>query len=620
MFDMSSIQSDIDSTQSGTVMPGRRTPPCKNYDGYFSDDEIIRELARQRVKIADRRNKTLFLRRISSVARRAKKESEEAAWICSIFPPRRLWHKYRGESQNRKGRSASDVNLDAILTAVRRNRRRSPKFAWVARLDEEICAIREAALGRDRTVKPPTVIAVEKNLKKREYRPLAVFGLRDKIIDVLTARYFRNSLDRYFHSSCLAFRASTKEQPSPTIHDALAAILKVRESTSDTLYVAECDIRSFFDCVSHAAAKNALLKLIDEAARDSGSPFTADTRAIAAFDAYLAAYSFEENVKSQETVLRQRHGAGASYPWPRGELNRLYQLDELPRIGVPQGGALSCFIANAMLHLADKRLEALKCLVGSFTYMRYCDDMIIIAKDRPSCEAAFAVYTKTLEDLRLPAHNPAPLKPYIGTDRKDFWNAKSKACYAWTAPNESGNAYPWIQFLGYQIRYDGLVRIRPKSLKKHKRKILNAVNDVLKLLDTPDRLQITTRQVQFRLKQQLVSFSVGRRAINEVRAIPAPMCWAYGFRGLQGKKIVEKDLRMLDRYRERQLGRVKKRLRILHAMIESDNQRFASRPQKAKGPKIRGPKYDGCPLSYFGQFSSRVVEHHSDRSGSAADE
>ena len=39
------------------------------------------------------------------------------------------------------------------------------------------------------------------------YRPLALFGLEDKLLDVLTARYLRDSFDPWLEDSSLSFRA-----------------------------------------------------------------------------------------------------------------------------------------------------------------------------------------------------------------------------------------------------------------------------------------------------------------------------------------------------------------------------------------------------------------------------
>src|SRR5205085_4021107 len=95
---------------------------------------------------------------------------------------------------------------------------------------------------------------------------------------------------------------------------------------------------------------------------------------------------------------------------------------------------------------------------GKLLYLRYCDDMILISPDRAVCVAAFAAYRRALERLLLPAHPPESVLKYS----RAFWEGKSKHPYRW-----SQSGAPWVQFVGYQVRYDGVVRIRQKSIRKH---------------------------------------------------------------------------------------------------------------------------------------------------------
>jgi hypothetical protein len=105
-------------------------------------------------------------------------------------------------------------------------------------------------------------------------------------------------------------------------------------------------------------------------------------------------------------TLRKKH-PGAACKWPEQNLKKLHASSDLSQIGVPQGGALSCFIANVVLHQADKALDRLRRRYAiKFTYLRYCDDMILVSKTKDECKAAFDAYARAARKLLLPIHGP----------------------------------------------------------------------------------------------------------------------------------------------------------------------------------------------------------------------
>jgi hypothetical protein len=238
-----------------------------DFESCFSEEMIIRELCRLRAKKAKKRNDELFLDRIA-VWQSFKHEPRSAgngSW--DIFPPRRLWHQYRPRPKARVNASAFDLNVESVFMAAMDLRERTPTAPWVQRLNAKVNELQARVFQpQDFSFRPPRVIAIEKNRGVHEYRPLALFCPEDRIIDSLVARYLRRVLDRVLSPCCLAFRpGSTRGQP-PTIHDALEAILEINARNRDSgLYVAECDIRAFFDSVSHGAALAALDEAVSEA-------------------------------------------------------------------------------------------------------------------------------------------------------------------------------------------------------------------------------------------------------------------------------------------------------------------------------------------------------------------
>jgi hypothetical protein len=566
----------------------------------FSVESVLLQLCKERAKLARRRNDIQFLHRIDRNQPSLPRMSGPDGEIHRMFPARREWHRFR--PGKREGKSSYELNTEALYKAGRRLRVTNPEAPWVQALNERIANIRRRVLGSEAfNFESPKVLPLEKEKGSHKFRPLAIFPLDDKIIDSLTARYLRRLLDHALLPSCLAFRCGQGSKKPPTTHDALKKIIDLnRRHLKSRLFVAECDIKSFYDCVSHAVAREALEDLVRDAVRKMPG-LELHVRAKEIYESYLRSYSFHRNVKSRQLSLLGWRDKKGEFKWPSADLLDFHGTGEPDNVGVPQGGAISCFIANAVLHAADKKLEQLKRKEAmSFSYMRYCDDMILLAKDIDTCTRVFDTYRAVLKSRLLPAHPPASLAKY---DRS-FWDGKSKAPYGWDKKGESDNV-PWIQFVGYQIRFDNLVRIRPSSIRKHRSKIIATTDKLLKILNPGFQrsgglpsfapgLRRCNQQIVHRIRQKLISMSVGRVRLGQPFRGPMPMCWAMGVRGLLGRRIVWAQLKALDLHRERQVRRVIKRLKLRKA-----------RRAKDSVAKDVLPFY-GAPFSYYGQFAQRA--------------
>jgi hypothetical protein len=467
----------------------------------------------------------------------------------------------------------------------------------VPKLESVVKRIRDRALfDKAFTFGPPTILHEEKEKGSNVFRPLSVFQLEDKIIERQVACYLRRTLDYIFRPCCLAFRCGQNRVPPPTIHDALEQIASFRaKAGSGTVFVAECDMRGFFDCVPHKLAQKSVAALIRE--HNATGAQRVDRRAWTLFKAYLRAYSFENNVKLGAEVQLQLRRPGAYFKWPTDELSALH--GNLEDIGVPQGGAISCLIANAALHTIDKRLERIAAKnPGKLLYLRYCDDMILLAANQDLCDRALQTYCKQVKSRGLLIH---PCED-VELGKKSFYSGKSHNPYPWGSLRTE---VPWIQFVGYQVRHDGLVRVRLKSLKKQRKRMTEVADEVLAVLNpgrkrrgeitpTSSTIRRTAQQIRHRLRQRLISISVGRRKLGHDLSNVMPMCWCNGFRGLKGRNIVQSSLKVLDRHRERQIARVNRRLARL------------ALPKSIASSDIEALRYYGMPFSYWGQFNSKT--------------
>jgi hypothetical protein len=398
------------------------------FETYFSEEEIIKVLCYIRLNAARKRHKRHLLYNISQ-NRKVKpkdldaledKDFEDLKALYSIMPPRRLWRRKR--IKNRKYQSSFVVDKIALQRLINgRHKSDTIKGDWVDKLDKFILDVQKKALqGENYIFETPKVFPVKKNQYKKdkdEYRAIVKYpSLIDQIVDKLCARYLREALDSSFLDCSFAFRGRNKANHIPNQHDAVQELINFRISHDrGQLYVAECDIQKFFDCVNHEIA----ISCLDEAAKRIG--LSIDPRARNIFLAFLNSYSFQGTVRSQ-SYLNDR------IPWC-DDLRHLYSNLEQEKVGIPQGGAISCLIVNLILDSADRSVIN-ESNQESLLYIRYCDDIIIVHESYKACYDAFKRYETALGELKLVPHPPKTAENY----NKKFWENKSKTSVFMVTP------------------------------------------------------------------------------------------------------------------------------------------------------------------------------------------
>ena len=212
-------------------------------------------------------------------------------------------------------------------------------------------------------------------------------------------------------------------------------------------------------------------------------------------------------------------------------------------------------------------------------------------------DGLFAQYLKTLAELHLPVHEPQVVPDYRDVaSRRKYWEIKSKQTFRWGDPTEGG--IPWIGFLGLEFNHSGLIRPRLKSFHKHREKLIRETSRMLSSLgllagQTPARnVQSSYYRILAQMRFRLIAIGVGRVRIGPGKSRIRPRCWASAFADLRDRPAVKHWIRKLDRERERQFSRIRRRLQKLH---------FATQPAR-KLKKVRIPRRIGRPFSYFAQF------------------
>jgi retron-type reverse transcriptase len=574
---------------------------------YFTDSYIIKLLCQYRAEIAKKRHDQQFLYNISTSAPEPTSgEKKEDSLICSLMPPRKQWIR-PSYDERKKHQNILQGNAWAIEKTIIQ-KRKSIKFQqepWLIQLNQFIEDIRYSALqDKNFKIESPRISLVKKEPKSNnhEYRPIASYKLKHRIIIGQCAKYLIDIFDKYFLDYSYAFRKNKLNH-----HQAIKDLIEYKASYDDqSLWVAECDIKGFFDCVHHDQARLAFNKA-QERLEIHGQ--VVDNRAIEIFELYLQSYSFTKVAIPDAVEWFQKNDEQGHLKKIDKDLKQFWDNPLNEFIGIPQGGAISCIIANLMLDNADRQILNHEIEKKHLFYARYCDDMIVVHPDKESCENSFNRYQEALKLLKLPIHEPQEVIQY---DR-EYWRGKSKSKlpYYWANKQENG-AVPWIAFVGYQVRYDGLIRIRPSSIEKELKKQVEEANQVLKIVNSKNNsssvegqntnsntsnntpVRKSKHQIRYRLHKRLISMSVGRVSINSLNTKKSGFCWSNGFQVLKGYPcIVKSQLRQLDRGREKQLRRVTKHIENLDTLSDSKQSK-------------KDTNYYGKPFSYDGQFKSTI--------------
>ncbi|MDI7218761.1 reverse transcriptase domain-containing protein [Leptospira santarosai] len=565
------------------------------FEEYFSDLSIIKSLIGYRLKIAKKRHDDHFYDRIVQSEKLKSRESE--LQLCKIFPPRNHW--LRPSLKKRKNPKKGDLNYESLLFTINRFRGQSLERQplWVFELNKLIAEIRSKALYSSITELPsPKLIPISKNKKDGEfdlYRPISfVEDLTSRIVMDLTARYLLDQFDTLFKKSSFAFRRSKiYHNRIPTHHDCIREIKRFKEEKK-SIYVSECDIKSFFDSISHEEIRKAYAAIKTELFNLNGIRIFG--RADNFVEAFLNSYSIDYAIGQSEEYFKTE-GIKGKLSFPKDELlNTFYSdnPDALKNIGVSQGTSFSILFANIILHDNDRRMEEKFQDPNDFLYMRYCDDMIILSTNKKKANSAYEEYIELLKEKKLLHHIEKPLLPYSNSlSKRDFWDRKSKKGYLW---NE--NSYPWIAFVGYQIRYDDFVRIRLSSIKNELKKqeefVQSLIRKINKGVKEGNRFRIfkSHKSIYNRATNRMGASAVGRISLLR-NQIDSSISWINGFRGiLKDKKVFRNNLKELDRNRNRQLELLDKKLLSL----------LLNHPiKRKKSKKFTKLTYLGRPFSYY---------------------
>ncbi|OOV27779.1 hypothetical protein BXU11_10035 [Flavobacterium sp. LM5] len=540
-----------------------------------------------------------------------KKNNPEFEILQSIFPSRRNWVKLN--EKERKIHNDSIKRTSARLYKTykfykKKNIAPTESEVWYLNLlkfTKDI--IKSFNDSENYEMQSPKIFGILKKtgVKETEYRPIAIYELKDRIISSQTAKYLTDFFDSYFFDCSFAFR-STKGEKKYTHHKSIEEIINFRNQ-NNPIWVAECDIQKFFDAVNQTHINTVFEEHIELISKQQGKVI--DEKAKKIFKTFLKSFAFNKDVfpknKEKNWWGENNLKENGYFKWIEKNLTEEYGVDYLDkRIGVPQGNAISCFISNLLLHNVDSKV--LDVDKGIF-YVRFCDDMILMHTDKDVCKKALEIYKSELRENYLSFHKPTECLNYLEKENcKKFWKSKSKEPYLWDNPKEKTNAVPWLSFVGYQIKYNQDIRIRKQSIEKEKRKQVKEVQNILDAIGhRENRLNETSRkskkQIVFSLQQRLHSMSIGRIKLHNYKETKQGLCWTNGFEKIKANKTknISKQLKELDSFREKQIWRLNKELEKLDK--PSTNSNF---------PDDEDEIFYGSPFSYYNylnDFDNTIV-------------
>lgn len=577
------------------------------FEQYFSLYEIAKTLSALRVRVASSRHQyQMYWSRLLLVDEDGNElfpATEMPSEFDELLPPRRAWH--RGRKELRKKLSGSRIAALSILRTIT-GAEKSGTLAsskWGLKLSsfyESVCSI--VSHGEFCFSSPiiqlvrkggGRVKTMEEGKKREAYRCISKFDkLEDRVILGKTATYLRDIFDSEFLDCCYAFRRNGRKF---SFKKAVENLIAYRQRFAEKpLYVADCDVQKFFDVINHQVIRNAYESFVQRLG--DGCP---DARAGKILDAYLDAYSFPRNLEecSDLDVVAKRDYVEKV---PNEVLLSLYpgcDLSEL-RLGVPQGGALSPLLANMVMDAVDRAV--LSGADEDLFYARFCDDMIIVHPSRRKCEEALDRYLNAMRLLKLPIHKLCKKPRYSSS----YFTEKSKGPVAWKRTSAGLLGTNWVNFLGHQIRYDGVVRVRKETVKKHQERLLIEKEVLLRNLKKAKgqyRHGKDWKDLFKAFQLRIAAMGVGR--VDQIAKPRSSRCWLSVFRkNIESSSPAMSQMKNIDRTRSGIIANVKDIMKsawrnVFHGIsLEREND-SANNARMKKG-------YLGAPFSYYGSLKS----------------
>ncbi len=581
---------------------------------YVTREAVLKLLIHYRCKEAEKVQRFLVVDNLAVKGGEEDEATKRDEELCRLFPPRRHWVHI--DFEKRKNLSQLDKNEKNLLYTVLREEKNDGEHAeWYKLLTERVDGIIKAALTSERLFSRPMVSVIEKKRNEKdktiECRPICQFKtLDERIYASLFNRVFTHLFEDLFYENSYAFRVPKKGDPQMLHLNAVRRIKEFRKNHEGTLWVAECDMKKFYDTLDHDVIKKRFNQML-RWRKQQGEITIEEMRLLRrVIFSYLNCFCFcrdvyRYNKKPNHPIWRHiRNGAKykKSIKWVADDIEKVRCSGKWPyrtkhhersELGVPQGGALSGIIANVVMHFTDIKLRKFWEGHDDFLYIRFCDDMIMMGVNKEDVADGFNCYGKSIEADHLYMHQG---EAFSGKKMKAFWDGKTKLPYQWGAPAK--DVMPWITFVGYDVNWGGDTRIRRSSLRKEIKKQYEKKMEIVHLLgsNSSRNPQWSKQYICNSVHKRLIGMSVGRVQIWDYKNFDNYYSWAKAFTELTDNKWARAQLRLLDRHRNLMMKQLSKfTLDLNYQDIKPSDRR----------EHTDALWYYGKPYSYYGQVLKR---------------
>ena len=495
----------------------------------FSFMAIVKVLATLRAKEAIFRHQDELMQRYFRIE---QEESSVHSWspeLKQLLPSRRQWSRPRYEQRGGNGVPKDRVLRDSIYRKVQGLyvAGKLDSVEWGCRLQAFAKDVK-CRIENDGLVFQEPKLWVRRKSRSDKGRCISSYeNLSDYVIMAIANKYLSSQIDPTFTEDSYAYRTSIKQ----TYNKAVSRLVKFRKASSQPLYVANCDVQKLFDVIDHDVIMQLLRRRIAD--------LDIDPAALVVVTAYLKSYSYEL-VERKMDEIRGSNNIEIDMPdWKRVEALHGYATLDKSQFGIPQGGTLSGLLANLVLDEVDKTILQLN--DKELFYARYCDDLIIAHSCHEKCHAILCMCIEKLRQLKLPIHEVVQ-DPQYGAE---FYGLKSKGPYEWNNPN-AHPSIPWVPFLGYNIRFDGNVRIRKETINKH---VDSLRTDVMRFIATLCNVKlkagISIKDAVAGFMGKMIRKSIGNIYAGSSRELG--YCWMAVFRNVWLSPPALRQLKYVDK-------------------------------------------------------------------------
>ena len=590
---------------------------------HITRDTILEKLISMRCDCAEKYQKQFVVDSLSGSHKKSAINAENGL-LYKIFPPRRKWvHISEGKRKitkvvagvaKTKKLTQKDKNELSLLLTVYRETEKEIHDAWYIELEKFIQHIIDLANDRNFVFRTPRTFGVEKkrDVAKHEIevRPICQFrSIEERIIVSLYNRALTELFDDYFYEHSYAFRKPKKSVgPSLPHLKAIQTIRKFRAAHAGMIWVAECDMKKFYDTIDHKVIKQCFKLLLQRSKKEGRISKAEYDQLERVMYSYIECYSFYQNIychnghpDDEFWKCIRVEGYKKYVKWVEEDIKRECVCHNpysgknyyKHHLGVPQGGALSGLIANIVMHCVDSKLSSFS-ERNDFLYVRFCDDMIMMCPDRAKLSEAFETYKTAVKNLHLYIHDDTPM---TFTHMRDFWKGKTRSPYAWDAPGNK-DVMPWITFVGFDINWSGDTRIRKSTYHKEIQKQYDKYREVESKFKDKRHLPLRHSSfIQSSVTKRLIGMSVGRVPIWDYQNFDNEMSWARAFTELSDNPCSRRQLKNLDFHRNKMKAKLKAFL--------SDLDYSKSKVTRGEDDRPTNHIYYGKPFSYYNQILNK---------------